>query len=62
MWTCSTYTYVFIIYLALNDLHKYDTSQFPVTTGSDIITLDVSFLLCSSGIPLCTYIHVHIHM
>ena len=51
------YIYLAIIYLALNE-HKYDTNQFPVIVISDVITMDCSFLLYSSGM----YLHMHIYI
>ena len=51
------YMYLAIIYLALIE-HKCDTNQFPVTVSSDVITMDCSFLLYSSGM----YLHIHIYI
>ena len=51
------YLILVIIYLALNE-HKCDTNQFPVTVSSDVITMDCSFLLCSSG--MCVHIHTYL--
>lgn len=51
------------------EIHKLDAQKSPVTVSLNVDSMDLSFLLCSSGMYVhmcvCTYLHnetiLHVH-
>ena len=66
MYFCTINAYVnynfklFVLFtlVAVEYLHKPYPIQFPVIVNSDVVTMDLSFLLSASGIYIHAYIYI----
>ena len=62
--TSIVYLYVLVtdhfLYIVSKHTCKLDASNFPATVSSNLVTMDLSFLLCSSGMHVCMCLYMWI--